>query len=206
MLSVPAMPRIYKSGSLLDQNDLGDAFCYLILSGIVGRTEDLAKGQRAITSLFLRGQIVGLPFAGSAPARYETCSPVELSLVPCALLARIVCGSPTLARTFLQMERHTSDLLSKRLAIVSRLAAKPRLAYFLCEMATRNERAGSGTRDGFPLPLNQTQMGEILGMTAVHINRVLQSLRREQLVDVRSGRASILDWKMLAALGSFAAP
>jgi CRP-like cAMP-binding protein len=51
--------------------------------------------------------------------------------------------------------------------------------------------AGLAQTDRFPLPLTQSQMGEALGLSLVHVNRTMQQLRRDGLVELRSGWASI---------------
>lgn len=62
-----------------------------------------------------------------------------------------------------------------------------RLAHLLCELAVRSEMAGLGSVDDFALSMTQTQIGETLGLTAVHVNRVLQRLRRDDLIQYRQG-------------------
>jgi CRP-like cAMP-binding protein len=78
-----------------------------------------------------------------------------------------------------------------------------RLAHFFCEHFTRARFAGLVEANACPLPLTQVQLGEMLGMSLVSINRHLQSLRRSRAADLRVGRLSILSWSKLESLGDF---
>src|SRR5439155_22344465 len=86
---------------------------------------------------------------------------------------------------------------------LGRRDAKERIAHLLCELAAR--LASSGVVDGaiYDFPLTQEQIGDATGLTAVHTNRTLQSLRRDGLISLTSNRLSILDWYRLAEVGYF---
>ena len=74
---------------------------------------------------------------------------------------------------------------------------------YLCELALRLERTGQG-RDGiFDFPLTQEQLADSTGLTAVHTNRTLQSLRRDGLIQLSNGVLRVLDWEKLREVGDF---
>lgn len=78
-----------------------------------------------------------------------------------------------------------------------------RLAHFFCEQFHRAEFVGLVEGNACPLPLTQTQLGEMLGMSLVSVNRHMQALRRTKLADHRAGKLFIRSWSKLAALGEF---
>jgi CRP-like cAMP-binding protein len=78
-----------------------------------------------------------------------------------------------------------------------------RVAHFFCEQFTRAKVAGLAEANTCPLPLTQTQLGEMLGMSLVTINRHLQALRRTKAADHKAGRLVIHSWAKLASLGEF---
>lgn len=65
--------------------------------------------------------------------------------------------------------------------------------HWLWEMLGRHRRAGLAAGDGFSMPLTQEAVGDALGLSTVHVNRVLQQLRRERIVASRAGRIAILN-------------
>ena len=86
---------------------------------------------------------------------------------------------------------------------VGRRDARARIAHLLCELALRLERTGAGRDGSFDLPLTQEQLADATGLTAVHTNRTLQSLRREGLIQLSNGILRVLDWEGLRKVGDF---
>lgn len=79
--------------------------------------------------------------------------------------------------------------------------ALERMAHLVCELLHRlGER---GARADHPCPLTQTDLADLLGMSAVHTNRVLQTLRRRGLAGLARGRLLSPDTMGLAALARF---
>ena len=81
--------------------------------------------------------------------------------------------------------------------------AKTRVAHFLCEMASRLHACRGADDFVFDLPINQTQLGEVTALTAVHVNRTLQSLRAEGLVEWHRQVIRIPQWSALADRAEF---
>ena len=87
---------------------------------------------------------------------------------------------------------------------VGRRDAPTRMAHFFCEMACRWERATPENGTRLPHALTQQQMSEILSITPVHVNRTLQRLRQDRLVDtLERSIMRILDWSKLVTVGDF---
>jgi hypothetical protein len=86
---------------------------------------------------------------------------------------------------------------------LGRQTAYERVAHFLLEVQRRLEIAGLGDGQRFPLPLTQEIMGDALGLSIVHVNRTLQQLRRERLIELRSGVTILLQRDLLASIANF---
>lgn len=83
------------------------------------------------------------------------------------------------------------------------LTAVQRVAHFLCEMNARLTAIGASDGLRFSLPMTQADIGEVCGLTNVHVNRVLRELREAGLCTARSSSVEILDLPGLAATGIF---
>jgi CRP-like cAMP-binding protein len=57
--------------------------------------------------------------------------------------------------------------------------------------------------DSYDFPLTQVELGECLGLTAVHVNRTIQELRRQGVVDLERRRVTIRDLKALESIAEF---
>jgi CRP-like cAMP-binding protein len=95
-----------------------------------------------------------------------------------------------------------SAVLAQWIVNVGRRDAKCRIAHLLCEIATRLGVAPAKGEIVFPFPVTQTQLADVAGLTPVHVNRTIQSIRREGLADIRRD-ARIFDWDALVEAGEF---
>jgi CRP-like cAMP-binding protein len=95
-------------------------------------------------------------------------------------------------------------ILREWLLNVGQRDALQRLSHFFCEMADRLQSVGEENDDGsFDLPVNQVTLADTLGLTTVHVNRILKRLRGEGLIKLSHRRLAILDRDRLARLGGF---
>lgn len=86
---------------------------------------------------------------------------------------------------------------------VGRRSAVQRLAAFFCEMYSRQEQLGLAQGSKVPLPVNQAFLADVVALSQVHVNRVLQHLRAIGVVRVEPGYLDVLDKHRLEALASF---
>ena len=92
-------------------------------------------------------------------------------------------------------------MVVEHLVGVGRRSAIARTAHFFVELALRLKLVGLADDTGFACPLNQYLLSDALGLTAVHLNRVLRQLRERRLMTLREGRVILHD---LAGLGRLA--
>lgn len=177
----------------------------LIIDGYACRYMDARDGYRQILSYHVAGDFIDLH---SFPTRYidhdiATISKVTLAYVRHDRLEALMTERPHLAKllwfsTMLDAAQHREWIFR-----IGRLDAAGRLAHFICETFYRMQavdRVQDGTCD---LPLTQQDLGEIAGLTSVHVNRVLRRLREDGLAIVGRGKLQILDLDRLARLGEF---
>jgi CRP-like cAMP-binding protein len=86
---------------------------------------------------------------------------------------------------------------------IGRRRAHERIAHLLCEMATKIESVGLAEGDTYPWPVTQLEIADALGLTDVHVNRVIGDYKREGLVSFRRGSFTVHDWPAFKALGQF---
>ena len=73
----------------------------------------------------------------------------------------------------------------------------------ICELHLRLTSIGFASDAEFEFPITQIELAETLGISPVHANRVLQSLRNQNLVDVRAGSVAIPDVGRLRKFAGF---
>jgi CRP-like cAMP-binding protein len=94
-------------------------------------------------------------------------------------------------------------MVVEHLVNIGRRSAIERTAHFFMEMAERLHLIGQATETEFKCPLTQFVLADALGLTAIHINRVLRELRDRRLLTVRKGSVSIHDLAGLRKLAGF---
>lgn len=185
----------------------GEDFEYacLVVSGIVARFVQLSDGCRQFTAFHMPGDVanihrVATPSAGSA---LQTLSTATIIRVPARDLKAIALASPAISHAFWAYAALDAAVLAQWAVNIGRRDAKSRLAHFLCEMATRSEFCGLGSRNEFILEASQTQIGDALGLTSVHVNRTLKALKESNLISIDGRIVRIMNWPSLAAIGDF---
>jgi len=87
---------------------------------------------------------------------------------------------------------------------VGRRDSRARIAHLLCELAVRLKSIGAENGDEmFDFPVTQEQLADATGLTSVHTNRTLQSLRRDGLIQLTARSLTVLDWEGLRNAGDF---
>jgi len=176
-----------------------------IVSGWACRQRVLPDGRRQIFQFLLPGDGFGLPKKPSSPelAAVVALTAVETVDAEPALEAAQSGRAPGLARAFAGVQQLEQGLLLDHMVRLGRQTAYERVAHFLLELQRRLEIAGLGDSQRFPLPLTQEILADALGLSIVHVNRTLQQLRRERLIELRSGVAILLQPQLLSGISDF---
>lgn len=177
----------------------------LVVSGFVGRFKQDRDGRRQITMFHIPGDMCDLhsvvePVATSA---LQALSETTIMEVPHAPIREAAARFPALALAFWRDCMVDAAILAEWVMNVGRRDARERIAHTLCELAIR---LGAKTEDEhvvYDLPITQMHLADATALTAVHVNRTLQNLRGEELVEWRSGRLQILNWEGLVNVAQF---
>jgi CRP/FNR family transcriptional regulator len=199
-------PRTLKTGGELLVTTAGSSNgIYHLRAGWACQFRDLANGRRAIVDVNFAGDVIGLDtLLGTRPLeKILTLTAVTIEEIPAEdALMKLMAHRPiALYISWLlgQRQRRTDRLR----AAISCLDARSRLAMMLLDFYKRLRRRRLISGSIYNLPLTQTQIGQYLGLTVMHINRVLRALRDEQVVDLEKHCVTILDLKRLAILAQY---
>jgi CRP-like cAMP-binding protein len=180
------------------------AFCCLIVSGLVGRIGLTRKGKRQVTAFHIPGDMADLHSAvrrvgiGGLTAMTDT----SILRVPHDAVWRIAAKHPAIAEAFWRDCMVDAAILMEWILNVGQRDATTRLAHIFCEMSLRYGRDREMLYD-YEFAVTQEQLGDATGITGVHVNRSLKSLREQGLVTLKGGRVTITDWGKLARAGEF---
>ncbi len=169
----------------------------LLASGWACRQRVLNDGRRQIVSFVLPGDPL---FPIMRPAIPASCAAVALTPVVTLNAAPLLAYAQQapadaggLANSLRMMDRFDEFLLRDQIVRLGRQIAYERMVHLILELFTRLDAAGLVSNNSFSLPLTQEILADALGLSVVHVNRVLQQIRRDRLMDMRSGMVTILN-------------
>lgn len=197
--------RIVQAGDDLVSDGDRPSNSSLIVSGVAARYSLLPGGSRQITALHLPGDFVDLHsfLLKTMDHGVLAISRCRVATMPHERLTEISRTHPHLMRLLWLMTLIDGSLHREWLVGLGRRSAISRLAHLLCETRVRLDCVGGVDADGFDLPVTQADLSDILGLSSVHVNRVLQELRGAGLVTWRGARVTLPDWPRLVALAEF---
>ncbi len=177
----------------------------LLLEGFAARYKLLQSGKRQITSLHVLGDFVDLHgfLLKVMDHAVLALTPCRIGVVPHEALRQITENHPHLGRLLSLHIAIDGAVHRQWLAMTGRASAHTRFAHLLCELFLRLQAVGQAEDHRFRLPLTQQTMGDMLGLSTVHVNRTLQELRAEGLVAWNGGGVEILDWESLQQVAEF---
>jgi CRP-like cAMP-binding protein len=180
--------------------------CHVILEGVLCRYKLLREGKRQITGFQIAGDLCDL--CGLLMGRMDhgvgTLTPAKVGVIPHQTLRGILERHPRLAQALWQETLIDASIAREWLANLGRRPAYQRLAHLLCEMSVRLKAVGE-LADGmrFEWLVTQGEVADAMGLSSVHVNRVLQQLRSEGLIVTQGDEIRVLDWQRLQEAGEF---
>jgi CRP-like cAMP-binding protein len=177
----------------------------LLLEGLMARYKDLSEGQRQITELHVPGDFVDLHSFTLKHLDHAilTLTPCKVAIVPHARLERITEQFPHLTRVLWFTTNLDACIAREGEVSLGRRTAIQRTAHLFCELRIRFHIVGMTQSNSYALDITQIELAECLGLTAVHVNRVLKELRERGTMEFRSGRVTIFDLPELERVADF---
>lgn len=180
-------------------------YCAILLDGLACRYRTLDDGRRQIVLLQTPGDVLDLP--GFLMRRLDhavgAISRCRIATINHDVLNDIVARRPTILLALWRDSLMEAAVYRAWLVNVGQRSAYERVANLLCELAVRLRLVDRARADSFDFPLTQEELGDTLGLSVVHVNRVLQRLRAEGLITLKARRLTIHDRDTLARAGGF---
>jgi CRP-like cAMP-binding protein len=176
--------------------------CCLLLQGYLCWKDDY-DGQ--ITSIYVPGDIPDIHaiIAPRLEAHLTALGAAVVAFVPHAFFHQISSVSPNLGRALQLAGLIDSACLRNWIVNLGSRDSLTRVAHLMCEIAVRLRAVGLARDHQFSSPFTQSDLASACGISAVHANRVIQELRRRQMLQWQSRTIRISDWQSLSRLARF---
>ena len=177
----------------------------LMLDGWAARYKVLPDGARQFTAMLIPGDFCDLhvTILSRMDHSIAALSPVTVAEVPHDAIEELARNRPDLSRALWWTTLVDEAVLRSWIVNVGRRDACRRIAHLICEMHLRLSHVGLVEEDRFDMPLTQEELGDALGLTPVHTNRMLKRLHEEGWIKWHRGPMKILDLEGMRAAAQF---
>ncbi len=177
---------------------------HLILEGFACRYKLLADGTRQIMAYLVPGDFCDLHVfilkeMDHSIATLSRCTVVK---IPRQRILELT-DRPAIARALWWAALVDKATLREWLVNIGARPAEQRIAHLLCELLLRLRAVGLANGGQYELPVTQQELGDTMGLTNVHVNRVLQRVRGDGLITFKNKNLVILDVERLEAFSGF---
>jgi CRP-like cAMP-binding protein len=162
----------------------------LILSGFAATYKMTGDGKRQIVSFNLPGDIPDL-------------QSLHLKVIDNGISTISPCSVGFITHDDLRETLIDGAIFREWVLNVGRREAYTRLAHVFCELLTRLRAVGLVEDHACDLPITQGEFADAIGVTTVHVNRVLQAMRADGLIELKGDRLTVYDWDKLKEAGEF---
>jgi CRP-like cAMP-binding protein len=179
--------------------------CCLLLSGFAHRYKLTGDGGRQIISIHMASEFVDLQngLLSVADHSVQMLTDGEVAYVPQRAIQEVALGHPAVGKALWIDTLIDASIFREWVVNVGRRDSRARVAHLLCEFSMRLHATGLASNHHYELPMTQEQLADAVGLTSVHVNRVLKQLGEDGLISRDRRRIVIEDWAALRATGDF---
>jgi len=177
----------------------------LMVEGWACRYKDLPDGRRQIVGFFIPGDFCDLNvyILQQMDHSIGAITAVKYLAIPPDMLEDLTEKRPRVAQALLWHELVNNSIQREWLLNIGARSALERMAHLLVELFVRLRAIGKADDNSCHFPLIQSDLADATGVTPVHVNRTLQELRHQGLIELRARRLRILDFERLMRLAMF---
>ena len=178
---------------------------YVVKSGWLYLSTDLADGRRHVVRIHHAGDVVGLSDLASreVTTNLTACTRAVLCPFPKGALDKVIVRAPRLTALLMAMSARDQVLCIDMLRATARMSARERVIFLLLTLLHRLRMTRGDEGDGFDCPLNQTHIGDLLGLTNVSVSKAMVELEQAGTIARRRQHVTLLDIPRSAAAVEF---
>jgi CRP-like cAMP-binding protein len=175
---------------------------FVLTRGMACRFRLMPDGRRQILTILIPGDFFDLHgfLLKATDHSVAAIGPTRIAAIGREVVIDIIANHPRIGAALWWSAMQQDAMLRERIVALGRRSARGRVAYLFCEIVWRQRAIGLGEDHAVRLPFTQTDLADMLGLTSVHTNRVLQGFRRDELIKLDRRRLTLLDIGRLQAI------
>jgi len=192
----------FSHGQIIFNEGAAPRSAFVVTRGMACRYRLLPDGRRQILSFLIPGDLSELHvfLLKTMDHSIGAIMSTRIAAIERDIVVDIATNRPRLGAALWWCAMQEAAIARERIVALGRRNARGRVAYLLCELVWRQQAIQLAEGDTIRLPLTQTDLGDALGLTAVHVNRVLQRFRQDKLIELRERRLTVADFAKLQAV------
>jgi CRP-like cAMP-binding protein len=205
ILNLPHKIRKLEAQSYLLREGDRPERCAVILTGYAIRHKLTGDGSRQIVAINIPGDAVDFQnlFLAESDHNVQMLTRGIVAEVPRLAIEELVLGHPKAGRAILITTLVEASIFREWTVNIGQRDSRTRIAHLLCEFAYRLSSEHPSHDGVYELPMTQEQLADATGLTAVHVNRVLQALQREGLIERDRRMVRFPSWERIQDVGDF---
>jgi len=205
LLAATADPRVVEAKQDIIREGDHPTQCTLIVDGFACRYKLVESGTRQILSFHIAGDFCDLQSLSLARMDHgiSTVTKCSVAFVPHATIKGWCKKYPSLTVALWRDTLLDAAVFREWIVNVGARPAYERTAHLLCEVLVRLDAVGLVRDQSYSLPLTQAELADAIGVSPVHMNRVIQKLRKEDLITLQGGTLKVQNWEGLKSVGGF---
>lgn len=199
-----AKNHVKKGKEIVNEGQVGQV-AYVLQEGWACSFKLLPDGGRQIISFPVPGDCVGLRslLLKTSDHSFSALTDSIVTGVDTSRMMRIFSEMPRLGAAILWSTSRDEAMVVEHLVNIGRRTPLARTAHFFLELKERLTLVGLATDTEYHCPLNQYVLADALGLSAIHVNRVLRKLRESNILVLRGKKVFIHDLEGLKQVAGY---
>lgn len=203
--ALESVARVVAPGDFSVRDGTSPTTCSLLTSGVAASHKIVGNGGRQIVGVFFAGELLDFDglFLPSIDFNVQAISECTMSRFHCEDLMEVIFEHPAIGKALFRETALNASISREWMANLGRRDSRTKIAYLLCELSVRLSHSQGAEGHDFVLPLTQEQISDIIGVTPMHVSRVLKELENDELISRNRRMIEVIDWEMLTSVGDF---
>lgn len=205
VLDMPVHLREVAAGQDIVRQGDRPSQCCVLLEGFGFRYKVVGDGSRQIMSFHIPGEMPDLMSLHLTTMDHSlgALSRATIGFISHQDVRRLIRHHPHIGDALWRDTLVDAAVLREWMVGMGRLDARSRIAHLFCELLVRMEAVGLAQGKRTHLPMTQGVIADAVGMSTVHVNRIVQELRADGLIALQNGILTVIDWNGLQRVADF---
>jgi len=193
--SLPVIVKQYRANQPIVTEGERPSACCLLVEGFCVRAKTTSDGRRQILSIHIAGEIPDLQSLHLHVMDHDLVALTECTLgfINHVALRDLTRRRPSVTEALWRDTLVDAAIFREWIVNVGQRSGLNRLVHLVMELRERLRVIDRVSGPEFDLPLTQEQLGEAMGITSIHVNRILKQLHDLGVMKFQRGRITILD-------------